>query len=283
MTHLETPLELFADLTMTVARALEEDCGSGDITAELIDIETRAKADVITRENAVICGRPWVTEVFRQLDPNLTLDWQVEYGAPVTPGQLLFSVAGNARTILTGERTALNFLQTLSGTATRTRYYSDLIKHTKTRLLDTRKTLPGLRRAQKYAVLCGGGTNHRIGLFDAFLIKENHIHACGTITRAIQRARHLHPGIKVEVEVENLFEFDEAVAAEPDWIMLDNFSLADMRAAAEKVPATIKLEASGGIESEKDLVAIAETGVHFVSVGALTKHCRAVDLSMRFR
>ena len=157
MTHLETPLELFADLTMTVARALEEDCGSGDITAELIDIETRAKADVITRENAVICGRPWVTEVFRQLDPNLTLDWQVEDGAPVTPGQLLFSVAGNARTILTGERTALNFLQTLSGTATRTRYYSDLIKHTKTRLLDTRKTLPGLRRAQKYAVLCGGG------------------------------------------------------------------------------------------------------------------------------
>ena len=283
MTHLETPLELFADLTMTVARALEEDCGSGDITAELIDIETRAKADVITRENAVICGRPWVTEVFRQLDPNLTLDWQVEDGAPVTPGQLLFSVAGNARTILTGERTALNFLQTLSGTATRTRYYSDLIKHTKTRLLDTRKTLPGLRRAQKYAVLCGGGTNHRIGLFDAFLIKENHIHACGTITRAIQRARHLHPGIKVEVEVENLFEFDEAVAAEPDWIMLDNFSLEDMRAAAEKVPATIKLEASGGIESEKDLVAIAETGVHFFSVGALTKHCRAVDLSMRFR
>ena len=283
MTHLETPLELFADLTMTVARALEEDCGSGDITAELIDIETRAKADVITSENAVICGRPWVTEVFRQLDPNLTLDWQVEDGAPVTPGQLLFSVAGNARTILTGERTALNFLQTLSGTATRTRYYSDLIKHTKTRLLDTRKTLPGLRRAQKYAVLCGGGTNHRIGLFDAFLIKENHIHACGTITRAIQRARHLHPGIKVEVEVENLFEFDEAVAAEPDWIMLDNFSLEDMRAAAEKVPATIKLEASGGIESEKYLVAIAETGVHFVSVGALTKHCLAVDLSMRFR
>ena len=283
MPNLDTTKDLFADLVDTVARALAEDCGTGDITAELIDIETTANAAVITREKAVICGRPWVTEVFRQLDPSLTLDWQVDDGDLVTPNQLLFTVAGNARQILTGERTALNFLQTLSGTATRTRHYSDLIKHTQTRLLDTRKTLPGLRLAQKYAVACGGGLNHRIGLFDAFLIKENHIQACGTITRAIQRARQLHPERKVEVEVENMTEFQEALVAQPDWIMLDNFTLTDMRDAVSQVPTAIKLEASGGIESETDLVAIAETGVHFVSIGALTKHCRAVDLSMRFR
>jgi nicotinate-nucleotide pyrophosphorylase (carboxylating) len=277
------PADLLADLSATVARALEEDLGTGDITAELIDADTQGRAEVITRETAILCGRPWVDEVFRQLDPDVMVTWHAADGEQVAPNQRLFSLSGSARNMLTGERTALNFLQTLSGTATRTHYYSNLITHTDTRLLDTRKTLPGLRRAQKYAVLMGGGQNHRIGLFDAFLIKENHILACGSITRAIARARHLHPGRKVEVEVENMTEFGEAMAAKPDWIMLDNFSLEDMRLAVNTVQGAIRLEASGGIESEADLVAIAETGVHFVSIGALTKHCQAVDLSMRFR
>jgi len=276
-------VDLLADLSLSVTRALDEDVGSGDITAELIDVDAQASAEVITRETAILCGRPWVDEVFRQLDPSIVVTWHAADGEQVAPDQRLFSLAGNARKMLTGERPALNFLQTLSGTATRTHYYSNLIAHTDTRLLDTRKTLPGLRRAQKYAVLMGGGQNHRIGLFDAFLIKENHILACGSITRAIERARHLYPGRKVEVEVENMQEFGEAMAAKPDWIMLDNFSLEDMRLAVNTVQGAIRLEASGGIESEADLVAIAETGVHFVSIGALTKHCQAVDLSMRFR
>jgi nicotinate-nucleotide pyrophosphorylase (carboxylating) len=283
-THMppQTSLDLFTDLADNVSRALLEDCGTGDITAELIDAGTQASAHVITREAATLCGRRWVDAVFSALDPLLRVTWYAEDGEQVKPDQRLFTVQGQARGILTGERAALNFLQTLSGTATRTRHYAQLINHTETRLLDTRKTLPGLRRAQKYAVLCGGGTNHRLGLFDAFLIKENHIQACGSITLAIQRARQLYPDRRVEVEVEDMVQFEEAVKAAPDWMMLDNFELGNMREAVRLVGPAIKLEASGGIESESDLVSIAETGVHYISVGALTKHCQAVDLSMRF-
>jgi nicotinate-nucleotide pyrophosphorylase (carboxylating) len=283
-THMppQTSLDLFTDLADNVSRALLEDCGTGDITAELIDAGTQASAHVITREAATLCGRRWVDAVFSALDPLLRVTWYAEDGEQVKPDQRLFTVQGQARGILTGERAALNFLQTLSGTATRTRHYAQLINHTETRLLDTRKTLPGLRRAQKYAVLCGGGTNHRVGLFDAFLIKENHIQACGSITLAIQRARQLYPDRRVEVEVEDMVQFGEAVKAAPDCMMLDNFELGNMREAVRLVGPAIKLEASGGIESESDLVSIAETGVHYISVGALTKHCQAVDLSMRF-
>lgn len=273
--------DYLSGLPGTVSAALEEDVGSGDITAQLIGESAHATAEVITREAAVICGKPWVNEVFRQIDPGLAVAWLVDDGDMAGPDARLFSVTGSARSILTAERTALNFLQTLSGTATRTRHYVDLIRHTTTRLLDTRKTLPGLRRAQKYAVNCGGACNHRMGLYDAFLIKENHIIAAGSIAGAIAGARSMAPGKRVEIEVENLDEFRQAVAADPDWIMLDNFSLADMRIAVNSINDAIKLEASGGIESDEDLVAIAETGVHYISVGALTKNCRAVDLSMR--
>lgn len=276
-----TEPEYFSDLQAIVRLALAEDVGSGDITAELIGADTRGRGEVITREAAVICGRPWVDEVFRQVDSELTLQWDVDDGDSVAPNSRLFSVSGNARSLLTAERPALNFLQSLSGTATTTHHYASLIAHTSARLLDTRKTIPGLRRAQKYAVKCGGGHNHRMGLFDAYLIKENHIAACGSIAAAIEHARNNHPERRLEIEVENLSEFEQATSAGPDWIMLDNFSLADMATAVANVPQGIELEASGGIESEQDLVAIAETGVDYISVGALTKHCRAIDLSMR--
>ncbi|MFT4676712.1 MAG: nicotinate-nucleotide pyrophosphorylase (carboxylating) [Patiriisocius sp.] len=272
--------EYFNDLTANVAAALAEDVGDGDVTAQLIDAEKQATASVITREAGVLCGRPWVDEVFRQVDPDLKLIWHVADGDQTTPDQLLFTVEGNARGILTGERPALNFLQTLSGTATTTAKYVSLITHTKTNLLDTRKTLPGLRLGQKYAVSCGGGMNHRIGLYDAFLIKENHIQASGSIASAITRARELHPGIRVEIEVETLEQFHEAAICRPDWIMLDNFALEDLKTAVRS-NQPVKLEASGGIENDQDLVRIAETGVDFISVGALTKHVKAMDLSMR--
>jgi nicotinate-nucleotide pyrophosphorylase (carboxylating) len=275
--------EYFKDLSATVENALREDVGDGDISAQLIDAGTPAVAEVITREAAVVCGRPWVDEVFRQVDPAVEVDWLVSEGENVTPDTLLFRASGPARSILTAERPALNFLQTLSGTATRTRHYADLIRHTDARLLDTRKTLPGLRRAQKYAVSCGGGHNHRMGLYDAFLIKENHIVASGSIAGAIQRARRLHPDRRVEIEVENMDQFFEALDAAPDWIMLDNFDRDNLRGAVQATNANVKLEASGGIQSDDDLIAIAETGVDFISVGALTKHLEAVDLSMRFR
>ena len=271
----------FSNLDQNVKLALSEDVGDVDITAQLIDAETQATADVITRDDAVICGVDWVNEVFKQVDPTLAITWHVKDSDIVEPNQKLFSAAGNARSILTGERPALNFLQTLSGTATATQRYAALIAHTQTKLLDTRKTLPGLRRAQKYAVKCGGGENHRMGLYDAFLIKENHIMACGSIAKAIARAKSLHPNKRIEIEVENLAELREAADAEPNWIMIDNFSLDDMRAAVEGTNNKIKLEASGGIETDDDLVAIAETGVDYISVGALTKHLRATDLSMR--
>ncbi|MBV1877132.1 MAG: carboxylating nicotinate-nucleotide diphosphorylase [Pseudomonadales bacterium] len=271
------------DLKESVAFALQEDIGSGDITAELINSDTEVTAQVISRDQAIICGQQWVNEVFTRIDPSLTPDWMIAEAELVTPDQPLFKITGNARSILTGERTALNFLQTLSGTATITHHYSQLIAHTSTRLLDTRKTLPGLRRAQKYAVTCGGGKNHRIGLFDAYLIKENHIYACGSITKAITKAKSLHPERRIEIEVENLEQLKEAIDAQPDWIMLDNFSLQDMATAVLTTNklSKVKLEASGGIHKDADLIAIAETGVDYISIGALTKNTTAVDLSMR--
>lgn len=270
------------DISATVARALAEDIGTGDVTAGLIPAEKQASATVISREDAVLCGVAWFDEVFRQLDPTVRIDWQYRDGERVAANALLCTLRGSARSILSGERAALNFLQTLSATATATRRYVDLVAHTACRILDTRKTLPGLRTAQKYAVLCGGGTNHRMGLYDRVLIKENHIMAAGSITKAIQQARALHPGILVEVETENLQELAEATAAHADIIMLDEYSLADMREAVRVTAGKIPLEASGGVSPET-LVAIAETGVDFVSIGGITKHVRAVDLSMRFQ
>ncbi|WMP18700.1 carboxylating nicotinate-nucleotide diphosphorylase [Thiothrix lacustris] len=274
-------MQLPNDIQTTVARALAEDIGTGDVTAGLIPADKQASATVISREDATLCGVAWFNEVFRQLDPAVQIDWQYQDGDRVEANALLCSLRGSARSILSGERAALNFLQTLSATATATRRYVDLVAHTQCRILDTRKTLPGLRTAQKYAVLCGGGTNHRIGLYDRVLIKENHIMAAGSITAAIQQARQLHPGILVEVETENLQELAEASAAQADIIMLDEYSLADMREAVRVTAGSIPLEASGGVSPET-LVAIAETGVDFVSIGGITKHIRAVDLSMRF-
>ncbi len=273
--------ELASDIARMVEFALTEDIGEDDITARLITPDLNAQGSAITRQAAVICGRPWVDEVYRQIDARLTLDWLVEDGAEVSSGQVLFSVTGQAGTILSGERTALNFLQTLSATATASRHYSDLVKHTNVKLLDTRKTLPGLRRAQKYAVTCGGCFNHRMGLYDAFLIKENHISACGSVSAAVQLARKSHPKALLEVEVENLQELSQAVDAEPDVIMLDNFPLQDVRFAVDAVNHPIKLEASGGVEGDEELIALAETGIDYISMGALTKNCQAVDLSMR--
>lgn len=269
------------DIQTTVARALDEDIGTGDVTAGLIPAAKQASATVICREAAILCGTAWFNEVFRQLDPAVHIIWQHQDGERVTANAVLCTLQGSARSILSGERAALNFLQTLSATATATRRYVDLVAHTQCRILDTRKTLPGLRTAQKYAVVCGGGTNHRIGLYDRVLIKENHIMAAGSITAAIQQARQLHPGILVEVETENLQELAEATAAQADIIMLDEYSLADMREAVRITEGRIPLEASGGVSPET-LVAIAETGVNFVSIGGITKHVRAVDLSMRF-
>ena len=269
------------DIQTTVARALDEDIGTGDVTAGLIPAAKQASATVICREAAILCGTAWFDEVFRQLDPAVHIIWQHQDGERVTANAVLCTLQGSARSILSGERAALNFLQTLSATATATRRYVDLVAHTQCRILDTRKTLPGLRTAQKYAVVCGGGTNHRIGLYDRVLIKENHIMAAGSITAAIQQARQLHPGILVEVETENLQELAEATAAQADIIMLDEYSLADMREAVRITDGRIPLEASGGVSPET-LVAIAETGVNFVSIGGITKHVRAVDLSMRF-
>lgn len=275
------PLEqLFADIDGTVARALAEDIGDGDVTAALVPEAQRASARVITREAAVVCGRPWVDEVARQVDGTLDLEWHVSDGQHVAAGTALFTGHGSARSLLTAERTMLNFLQLLSATATATANLVRVLEGTRTRLLDTRKTLPGLRKAQKYAVFIGGGTNHRIGLYDAYLIKENHIAAAGGIAAAVGEARRLRPTLRVEVEVENLQQLDEAIAAGAEMIMLDNFSLDTMRQAVAHTAGRAQLEASGGIEGDA-LRAVAETGVDFISVGALTKHVRAIDLSMR--
>ncbi|WP_415905249.1 carboxylating nicotinate-nucleotide diphosphorylase [Neptuniibacter sp. QD48_55] len=263
-----------------VRYALQEDIGSGDITAQLIPAEQTATARIISRQEAVVCGVDWVNEVFRQVDPELELDWQVDDGDIVQRDQVLFWAKGSARNLLTAERAALNFLQTLSGTATVSKFYADKVAGTTVKLLDTRKTLPGLRFAQKYAVTCGGCYNHRIGLFDAFLIKENHIMACGGIDAAIATAKSNEPGKPVEVEVETMEELHQALEAGADIIMLDNFSLEAMRDSVKLTRGIAKLEASGGITDET-LRPIAETGVDYISIGALTKHCQAVDLSMR--
>ncbi len=270
------------DPNPSVALALAEDVGSGDLTAALIPEQAQAEATVISRENAVLCGTAWFDAVFRQLDPGVTVAWQATDGERVAPDQLLCTLRGPARVLLTGERTALNFLQLLSATATLARRYADCVAGTGATILDTRKTLPGLRLAQKYAVRCGGCQNHRIGLFDAVLIKENHIMAAGSIGKAIATARHLHPGVKVEVEVESLAELAEALQAQPDIIMLDNFDRAGMVEAVRITAGRVKLEASGNVNFDT-VRAIAETGVDYISIGGLTKDVRAVDLSMRFR
>ncbi|TCO76177.1 carboxylating nicotinate-nucleotide diphosphorylase [Chromatocurvus halotolerans] len=264
-----------------VERALAEDVGSGDISARLIPEDSTASARVITREAGVLCGRPWATAVFAAVDARCELDWQAEDGDVLTPGQTLFTVHGPARALLTAERTALNFLQTLSGTATRCDEYRQRIADQHTRLLDTRKTLPGLRMAQKYAVSCGGCDNHRLGLFDAFLIKENHIAASGGIAAAVKAARGVAPELPVEVEVETLAELREAIHAGAERVMLDNFTLDAMREAVALTDGRCELEASGNVTLDT-LPAIAATGVDFISIGALTKDVKTLDLSMRF-
>jgi nicotinate-nucleotide pyrophosphorylase (carboxylating) len=270
------------DPNPAVALALAEDVGAGDLTAALIPEDARAEATVISRETAVLCGVAWFDAVFRQLDPRATVDWRAADGDRIEPNQVLCTLRGPARALLTGERTALNFLQMLCGTATLARRFADTVAGTGATILDTRKTLPGLRLAQKYAVRCGGCRNHRIGLFDAVLIKENHIMAAGSITQAIAAARRLHPGVTVEVEVENLAELEEALAARPDIVMLDNFDLATMTEAVRIAGGRVKLEASGNVNFDT-VRQIAETGVDYISIGGLTKDVRAVDLSMRFR
>ncbi|BCG23038.1 nicotinate-nucleotide diphosphorylase (carboxylating) [Pseudomonas tohonis] len=272
--------DLNAEIEANVRRALTEDVGSGDITAQLIPEERLAHATIITREAAVIAGTAWVDAVFRQIDPRVAVHWQVADGDKVQPNQPLFHLEGPARALLSGERSALNFLQCLSGVATRVAHYVELVQGTQVKLLDTRKTLPGLRLAQKYAVTCGGGHNHRIGLYDAFLIKENHIAACGGITEAITAAHRIAPGKPVEIEVESLDELNQALAAGADIVMLDELSLDDMRTAVTLTAGRAKLEASGGI-NDTTLRTIAETGVDYISIGTLTKDVRAVDLSMR--
>jgi nicotinate-nucleotide pyrophosphorylase (carboxylating) len=275
--------ELPADLPGQVDAALREDIGSGDVTAALVPAGQRVRGSVVTREEAVLCGRAWAEETFRRLDPQVRLSWHAADGERLGVNQVIFEIAGPARAVLTGERTALNFLQLLSGTATATRRLVDAVAGTSCRILDTRKTLPGLRTAQKYAVRCGGGDNHRMGLYDRVLIKENHIAAAGSLTGAIAAARRSAPELTVEVEVESAAELEEALGADPDIIMLDDFSLANLQAAVKLNQARgrpVKLEASGSISLET-VRAIAATGVDYVSVGALTKHVHAVDLSMR--
>lgn len=268
------------DIKANVRAALAEDIGSGDITAELIPADTMATARVISREVGIICGKAWVNEVFTAVDPGITVDWSVEDGDQVKANDILFCASGPARSLLTAERSALNFLQLLSGTATACQQLADRVAGTGVKLLDTRKTLPGLRMAQKYAVSCGSCYNHRIGLFDAFLVKENHINACGGIANAAARARELAPEKLLEIEVETFDELNQALAADCDRIMLDNFSLEQMTRAVELSAGRVELEASGNV-TESTLRDIAQTGVDYISIGALTKNCKAMDLSMR--
>jgi len=270
------------DLALTVRRALAEDVGSGDLTAQLVPPDSASHATVITREAAVVCGGPWFDRVFRELDESIVIDWQCSEGDSVDPGQVLCTLHGPTAPLLTGERTALNFLQTLSGTATRARQLADSIRGTGATILDTRKTLPGLRSAQKYAVRCGGCENHRMGLYDGVLIKENHILAAGSIGRAVELARAAAGGLPVEVEVEDLAEVDQALAAGADILLLDNFDIEDLRAAVAHINGRARTEASGGVD-DRSLPAIAATGVDYVSIGALTKDVTAIDLSMRLQ
>ncbi len=278
MTAAPDPAVVAAD----VRRAIREDIGGGDLTAGLIPAERRMVATVISRETGILCGTPWFDQVFHQVDPGVAITWAARDGERVQPEQEICTVEGAARSLLSAERTALNFLQALSGTATAANGFAAAVTAEGTRILDTRKTLPGLRHAQKYAVRCGGADNHRQGLFDGILIKENHIHAAGSIAAAVAAARKLHPGISVEVETEHLGELDEALAAGADIIMLDNYTLDDMREACRRSAGRARLEASGNVDMDT-LQNIAATGVDFISIGAMTKHLRALDLSMRFR
>ncbi len=271
------------DLPAQVAAALREDIGSGDLTAALVPQNQRVRGRIVSREAAVLCGQPWAEACFGQLDPTIRLTWQAAEGATVAPGALVCLLEGPARPVLSAERTALNFLQLLSATATAASRFATAVAGTGCTVLDTRKTLPGLRSAQKYAVRCGGAGNHRMGLFDMVLIKENHILAAGSIGQAVEAARALTAGVRIEVEVESLQELEQAFAAAPDVVMLDDFALADLATAVARNRAhgrPVQLEASGSVDLET-VRAIAATGVDFVSVGALTKHVRAVDLSMR--
>lgn len=276
--------KLSAHRIESVSRAIAEDVGKGDVTAALVAASSMAKATVVVREPIVLCGRDWFDEVFRQIDEEITISWMAEDGDSLPADSLVCEINGPARALLTGERTALNFLQTLTGTATTTAQYVSLVAHTPCRLLDTRKTIPGLRLAQKYAAKTGGAVNHRIGLFDAILIKENHIATAGSLADAVRAARASSPALPVEVEVESLAQARDALETGVERILLDNFPLDDLRAAVsmnKEYDNRCELEASGGIERE-GLATIAETGVDYISIGALTKHVKAADFSMRF-
>ena len=278
MIHPDTLLEA---VQANVEAALREDVGDGDISAALIDVDVNAQARVITREPGIFCGVPWVEATLRAVDAEASLTWRVDDGTALQAGDVLFELQGRARSLLTAERTMLNFAQLLSGTATLTHRHYALIKHTNAKLLDTRKTLPGLRVAQKYAVRAGGGHNHRMGLFDAYLLKENHISAAGSITAAVRRARELKPDVKVEVEVERLEQLEEAMQAGADIAMVDNFDVPTTRQAVAMAAGRIELEASGNVD-ETSIAEIAETGVDYISMGKLTKDVQPLDLSMRF-
>jgi nicotinate-nucleotide pyrophosphorylase (carboxylating) len=273
---------LLDEIQETVRRALAEDIGSGDLTAGLISTVTRINACVMTREEAILCGQMWFDEVFHQIDAAIKVQWRTHDGDLIQAGQTICDLGGPARGILTGERTALNFLQLLSATATRTRQYVDAVRGTQAVILDTRKTLPGLRKAQKYAVVCGGGRNHRLGLYDGILIKENHIAAAGSVSAALQAARHSAPkDIDVEIEVESVSQLREALRAGADHLLLDNFSLEDLRSAVKETRGQARLEASGGI-TLANIRAVADCGVDYISVGDITKNLDAIDLSLRF-
>jgi nicotinate-nucleotide pyrophosphorylase (carboxylating) len=274
-------MELYQLIINQAANALDEDVGSGDISAELIDAESRLETQLLVREDAVLCGCQWFDEVFRQCDERIAVHWLAGDGDAIAANSVVCEVSGPARGLLTAERSAINFLQTLSGTATLTRSYAELIRHTGCRILDTRKTIPQLRVAQKFAVLCGGGSNHRIGLFDAYLIKENHLAAGNGIAPTVAQARQRHPDKLLEVEVEDLAQLQQAIVAGVDRALLDNFSTADLRRAVELTHKRIELEASGNIDRQR-LLEIAETGVDFISIGALTKNLRAIDFSLRY-
>lgn len=272
---------LLEGLEETVRNALAEDIGSGDITTELIPEDRDAEARIICRQHATLCGEPWVNEVFRQIDPAAVIEWRHHDGESLSPNDVVFIARGKARSLLTAERTALNFLQTLSSVASRAKTIAAQVKHTGVKILDTRKTIPGLRLAQKYAVQVGDCFNHRIGLYDAYLIKENHISACGGISKAIDNARRLHPERNVEVEVENHEQLCEALAADADIVLLDNHTLDMLREAVKINNGQAKLEASGGYDINS-AIAVAETGVDYISVGSLTKHIYATDFTMLF-
>ena len=278
MTLLQVPQSVIEN---NVFNALKEDIGDGDITAELISPDNLSLATVISREDCIFCGLDWFEETYRQIDNDILIDWFVNDGDQIEADQIICTISGSSRNIITGERTALNFVQTLSATATQSKIYADKVKDTETKILDTRKTIPGLRMAQKYAVSCGGCDNHRLGLFDAFLIKENHISACKSIQNAVDEARFHNPELKIEVEVENLEELQQAIDAGTDRALLDNFDIDTLKQAVQICEGKIISEASGNITLQ-NVSEVAKTGVNFISTGALTKDIKAIDLSMRF-